>query len=117
MLATYIWKEESTRIAEDNEEERQRERRTKLTGTETTKIGEESEKEREEEEATQTTWETRQASKNAGKETLEEMGFNGRAEPSSRGERIRKREQYQKDNETYEYPKEKGSKNPKTRHV
>ena len=72
---------------------------------------------RQTEEATQTTWETRQASKNAGRETLEEMGFNGRAESSSRGECIRKREQYQKDNETYKYPREKVSKNPKTQHV
>ena len=104
MLAAYIWKEESARIEEENREEQQRESRTKQTGTETTEIGEEREKGREEEEATRTTWETRQVSKNAGKETLEELGFNGRAEPSSRVERIRKREQYQKSNETYEYP-------------
>ena len=72
---------------------------------------------REDAEAARKTWETRQVSKNMGDEALEGMRFNGTAESSSRGERIRKREQYQKDNETYEYPKEKGSKNPKTRHV
>ena len=54
---------------------------------------EENKKGREEEKATRTTWETRQASTNAGKKTLEEMCFNGRAESSSRGERIRKKEE------------------------
>ena len=44
-------------------------------------------------------WETRQASKNAGQEALEGMGFNGRAESSSRGEQIlQKREQDQRSN-------------------
>ena len=37
---------------------------------------------------------------------------------SSRGERIRKREQYQKSNETcIRIPKRKGSKNPRTQHI
>jgi hypothetical protein len=44
--------------------------------------------------------------------TLEGMGFNEKAESSSRGERIRKREPYQKDSETYEYSKEKDGKIP-----
>ena len=49
--------------------------------------------------------------------TLEGMGFNEKAESSSRGERIQKREQYQKDSETYEYPKEKDGGNPRIGHV
>ena len=121
MLAAYIWKEESTRIEEEEEEEeeeeKQKERRTKRTGTETTEVEEENKNKQEETEAAQKTWETRQASKNMGDEALEGMGFNGRVEPSSRGERIRKREQYQKSNETYEYPREKDSKTPKTQHI
>ena len=95
----------------------QREKRTKQTKTETTEIEEENEKGQEEAEAARTTWEIRQARKNAGKAALEEMGFNWGAESSSRGERIRKREQYQSSNETYEYPKENDSKNPKIQHI
>ena len=45
------------------------------------------------------------------------MGFNKKAESSSRGGRIRQREQYQQGSEKYEYPKEKDSKKPKTGHV
>ena len=99
MLAAYIWNEEATRIEEENGGEQQRERRTKQTGAEQTEIEEKDREGREEEKATRTMWETRQASINAGKKTLEEMGFNGRAESSSRGERIRKKEEKHEINE------------------
>ena len=68
-------------------------------------------------EATRETWEARQIVRNMEDKTLGGMGFNEKAESSSRGERVRKREQYQKDNETYEYSKEKGGKNPRIGHV
>ena len=107
LLAAHIWKEETIRIEEEEEEERQKGRRTKKTRAETTKSDRENETEREETRAKQRTWETRQVSKSMGNKTLEEMGFNGKAESSSRGERIRKREQYQKSCEEYEYPRKR----------
>ena len=58
-------------------------------------------------EAPRETWEARQTIRNMEDKTLEGMGFNEKAESSSRGERIRKREQYQKDSETYEYSRER----------
>ena len=63
------------------------------------------------------TWEIRQGSKHRGNKTLEEMGFDKRAESSSRGERIRKREQYQKSSEVYKYPEGKDQRNPKIQKV
>ena len=42
------------------------------------------------------------------------MGFNERAESSSRGGRIRRGEQYQQSEEIHEYPKGRHSKTPKT---
>ena len=114
MLAAHIWKEESIRVETEEEE---RERRTKRTGSKTTEGEEENKTESEETEAARKTWETRQATKNRGNKTLEEMGFNEKAESSSSGGRIRRRERCQQDNETYEHPKEKDSKKPKTRHI
>jgi hypothetical protein len=59
-------------------------------------------------------WEARQTTKRAEDTTLREMGFNEGAESSSRGGRIRRREQYQQSQEVYKYPKERHGKTPKT---
>ena len=112
MLAAYIWKEESFRVEMEEEE---KERRTKKTKTKTTEAEEEDKTESEETEATRKTWEVRQTTKNMENETLEGMGFNEKAESSSRGGRIRRTEQYQQSNETHEYPKEQDSEKPKNR--
>ena len=105
MLAAHIWKEETIRIEGEEEEQKQKGRRTNKTGIETTKLDRENETEQEETSAAQRTWEPRQVSKN--------MGFDGEAESSSRGERIRKREQYQRSCEEYKYPRKKDRQNPK----
>ena len=114
LLAAHIWKEESFRVEMDEEEKG---RRTKKTKDETTEMEEENKTEFREIEATRETWEARQIVRNMEDKTLEGMGFNEKAESSSRGERIRKREQYQRDSETYEYSKEKDGKNPRIGHV
>ena len=43
----------------------------------------------------------------------EEMGFNGEAESTGRGERIRKRERYQRSCEEYEYLRKRDRKDPR----
>ena len=107
MLAAYIWKEELFRVEMEEEEKG---RRTKMTKTKTTETEEENKTESGEMEATRETWEARQTTRNMKDKTLEGMGFNERAESSSRGGQIRRREQYQQSNEMHEYPKEKSSK-------
>ena len=114
MLAVYIWKAGLCRVKMEEEEKG---RRTKMTKTKMIETEEENETESGEMEATRETWEARQTTRNMEDKTLEGMGFNEKAEPSSRGERMRKRKQYQKDNKTYESPKEKDGKNPRTGHV
>ena len=118
MLAAYVWEEEVMRTEEEEEEEEEKceGNRTKRTGT-GEKQGEKEGREigGEEEVATPETWEVRQRNRHRRSETLMEMGFNEKAETSSRGERIRKREQYQKCNEEYDYPQGKGKETPKFR--
>ena len=96
LLATHVWREEATRIEEEEEEVRQKESRTKQTGARTTEQKGSNEKDQENIEVERKTWETKQASKDRANKTLKEMGFNGEPESNSRGERIRKKEQNQK---------------------
>ena len=118
MLAACTWKEEAIRIEAEEEEEKQEGKGTKQTGTgEKREEDGEREIEKEDEGAAPETWEIRQGSKHRGNKTLEEMGFDKRAESSSRGERIRKREQYQKSSEVYKYPEGKDQRNPKIQKV
>ena len=111
MLAGYIWREESFRVEMEKEERGKRMKKTKTKEAET---DEEDKEESEEMEATQATWEAKHTTKRTEDTTLREMGFNEKAESSSRGGRIRRREQYQQSQETYEYPQERHSKTPKT---
>ena len=114
LLATHLWKEEATRIKEGEEEERQKgEDEQKKTEAGTTKPDQRNKTEQEEMRTERKTWETVQVSKSAWNKTLEEMGFNGETESSSRGERMSKREQYQKSCEEYEYPKKRNRQDPK----
>ena len=78
-----------------------------MTGQEDSEADETNKAEREEARKTRQGWETRQANKATEDNTLEEVGCNDKAEASSRGERIRKREQYQGECEEHEYPRKK----------
>ena len=134
-MPTYVWKEEAAENGGEGYDEEQKERRAKKTKTQGTERdqhgktvdkGSHKDTERESEEARSGTWDTRIVVKGKANEALIEMGFDEKSDLSSREARTRKRTEYKKSQEEFEYPekssqgikhtKEENIKRPKEKH-